>query len=55
MSNENEFEEDIIKIYQELAEIYEELGNVSKHLETLKLRYQVFEDTYGNSDKKSIK
>lgn len=54
MSNSPRHEEEIIKIYQELADIYEPIDS-TRYLSILKLRYQVFEDTYGNSDKKSIK
>lgn len=38
-----------------MADIYESMGNTIKHLEILKLRFQVFEDTYGNADKKTIR
>lgn len=54
MSNELDCEEDIIKLYQELANIFEVIST-EEYIATLKLKYQVFEDTYGNSDKKSIK
>ena len=54
MSSQTDSEEDIIKIYQELANIYEPI-NPELYIETLKKKYQIFEDTYGNADKRSIK
>ena len=53
MGNTPGQEEEIIKIYQQLAEIYKGVNN-EEYISVLKLKYQVFQDTYGNSDKKSI-
>lgn len=52
--NEPGSEEEAIKIYQELAALYE-TTNKEKYIETLKQKYQVFEYSYGNADKRSIK
>ena len=55
MSNEPEHEADIINIYEDLATYYRDAKNTDKVIETMKERFQIFEDTYGNADKRTIK
>lgn len=53
MSNESGSEEDLIGIYRVLIEEHEQ--DKEQGIHWLRECYQLFEDTYGNADKKSIK
>ena len=45
----------MINVYEELVSLYKQLGDTEKYILALKSRFQVFEDNYGNADKRSIK
>jgi|688.fasta_scaffold1759949_1 hypothetical protein len=45
----------MINIHEDICSFYKEMGDNEKLIETMRRKYQIFEDTYGNADKKSIK